>query len=129
MIVQTAANNASDVATATTIITECGLTTRRLYSRVKPEFAVVNDAVTAGSVDISFKAAAAGVAASYETQTSTDNVSWTTVKISPVSNYTYSHGVASGTKLYFRGRVILTDKKGGAQAWLAPSSVYLFTLS
>ena len=122
-IVQTAATNALDVATATAIVTECGLTTRRVTARMKSAFEVINNATSAGVLDFIYKAAAPGVHACYETQLSTDNVNWTSLKITPESSFTYPHTMSSGTKVYFRGRVILVDKKGGAQAWLMPSSV------
>lgn len=128
LIVQGAANNAPDLATATTIITECGLTTRRVTSKVKLPFDVLNDDTTAGLLDIIYKAVPHSMSVCYETQISTDNLSWTTVKVTPDSRITYMHGVASGTKLYFRGRVILGEKKGGAQAWVTPPAPYLITL-
>ena len=125
MVVQAAANNALDVATATTIVTECGLNTRRISPKTKNDFEVVNDTVSAGVLDVVFKAADRGGRSCYETQMSTDNVNWTTVKISPDSRIAFSHGAASGTKLYFRGRVILSERNGGAQAWITPPSAYV----
>ena len=127
-IVQTAANNATNATIATTIVTECGLHTKKQPSKTKAGFAVKNDATTAGEVDFIYKAAAKGLKACYETQESTDNINWVTVKTSPDARYTYAHGKPSGTKLYFRGRMILSELKGGAQAWITPSVVYLFVL-
>ena len=127
-LVQIAANNAVDAATATAIVTECGLVTKKNGSKTKDSFAVTLDAITAGLLNFTFKAAAQGLHACYETQQSIDNATWVTVKVSSTGNYTYAHGMPTGTKLYFRGRVILSDKKGGAQAWLTPSVGYLFTL-
>lgn len=126
LVVQTAANNALDVATATTIVTECGLSTRRVGTKTKNDFEVLNDASSAGVLDVVFKAVGNGKNACYETQMSTDNVNWATVKISPDSRITFPHGSASGSKLYFRGRVILSEKKGGAQMWITPPSAYIF---
>lgn len=127
-IVQTAANNAPNETAATTIVTECGLHTKKQPSKTKPGFAVKNDATTAGLVDFIYKAAAKGLKACYETQESTDNVNWVTVKTSPDARYTYTHGKPSGTKLYFRGRMILSELKGGAQAWQVPSTAFIFVL-
>ena len=110
------------------IITECGLHTRKITSKTKAGFTVGNDATTAGLLDFVFKAATGGVGASYETQQSTDNIAWATVKTSPDSSSTYAHGAVSGTKLYHRGRVILSEKKGGAQAWITPPVPYIFVL-
>ena len=127
-IVQTAANNAPDVATATSIVTECGLVTRKPSNKTKAGFNVKNDAATAGLVDFIYKAAAQGLKACYETQESLDNINWVTVKTSPDSSYTFAHGKASGTKVYFRGRIILSEKKGGAQAWITPPTAFIFVL-
>ena len=126
MVVQTAANNALDVATATAIVTECGLNTRRIGTKTKNDFEVVNDVISAGVLDVVFKAVGNGKNACYETQMSTDNVNWATIKISPDSRITFPHGSASGSKLYFRGRMILSEKRGGAQAWITPPSNYIF---
>ena len=128
MIVQTAANNALDVATATAIVTECGLVTKKAKSKTKAAFDVVLNGTTAGLFDVVFKAAHSGDRACYETHMSTDNVTWTSIKISPDSKISYVHGLAPITKLYFRGRVILSEKKGGAQTWLTPHGVYIVTL-
>ena len=127
-LVQNAATSALDVATAVTIVTECGLVTRRAPSRSKPDFAVNNNIITAGLVDIMYKATAHGVKTCYETQISTDNLNWTTVKITPDSSIAYAHGLAMGTKLYFRGRVILSEKKGGTQSWITPPDAFIFVL-
>lgn len=126
MIVQAATNNALDVATATTIVTECGLNTRKAASKTKNDFEVVNDAQSAGVLDVVFKAVGNGKNACYETQMSTDNINWATVKISPDSRITLPHGSVSGSKLYFRGRVILSERNGGPQSWITPPSAYIF---
>ena len=128
MTVQAAANNALDVATAKTIVTECGLTTKKISSKTKAAFDVVLNGTTAGLLDIIFKAANSANRSCYETHMSTDNVTWTSIKVTPDSKTSYMHGMAPVTKLYFRGRVILGEKKGGAQAWLIPHSVYIVTL-
>ena len=127
-LVQIAANSAVDAATATTIITECGLVTKKIGSKTKDGFSVALNSTTAGLLDLVFKAPVKNVKASYETQQSVDNLNWVTVNVSPDSRNTYAHGMASGTKLYFRGRVILSVKKGGAQAWLTPSISFIYTL-
>ena len=127
-LVQIAANNAVDVATAKTIITECGLVTKRNGAKTKDGFSVTINSVTAGLLDLVYKAPVKNVKASYETQQSMDNVNWLTVNISPDSRNAYAHGMPSGTKLYFRGRVILSVKKGGAQVWLTPSASFIYTL-
>lgn len=126
--VQIAANNAVDATAATTVITECGLVTKRAGSITKNSFAVKLDPATAGVLDFTFKAAARNVKASYEIQQSTDNMNWVTVKVSPDSQNTYAHGMISGTKLYFRGRIILSEKKGAAQEWLTPPSPFVYTI-
>lgn len=75
-IVQTAANNAPDVATATSIVTECGLVTRKPSNKTKAGFAAKNDPTTGGLFDFIYKAAAKGLKACYETQESLDNITW-----------------------------------------------------
>ena len=125
-IVQTAVNNAPNKLTAIKIVNDCGLFTRKITIKTKPEFNVENDETTAGEVDIIYKAASHGVHACYETQESTDGINFVTVKTSPDSRYKYTHGKASGTKLWFRGRVILSDKKGGARGWITPSCCIYF---
>jgi len=124
--VQTAVNNAPNALTAIKIVLDCGLFTRKITSKTKPPYNVEADKTTAGEFDIIFKAAARGVHACYETQESTDGINFVTVKTSPDSRYVYIHGKPSGTKLWFRGRVILSDKKGGAQAWLSTHAGYIF---
>jgi hypothetical protein len=126
-IVQTAANNATDVATATTIVTECGLVTRKPASKSKPSFAAKNDSKVSGLFDFIYKAAGKGVHACFETQESIDNINWVTIKTSPDSRYSFAHGKPVGTKVWLRGRMILSEKKGGAQAWMTPSTPFLYT--
>jgi hypothetical protein len=127
-IVQTAVNNAPDDLTALAIIKECGLHTRKLNSKTKAGFDVQNDETSAGTLDFIFKAAAKGLKVSYEVQESIDTISWLTVKVTPDSSSTYVHGKAAGAKLYYRGRIILSGKKGGAQAWMSPPATYIFVL-
>ena len=128
ILVQTAANNEVDEATATAIVTECGLVTWKERSNVKGDFAVNNDPITVGMLNIIFKSTPKGVNACYETQLSTDGISWTSIKTSTDSYYNYSHGREAGTILYFRGRVILSEKKGGAGKWITPSASFIITL-
>ena len=127
-IVQTAANNAVDVATATTIVTECGLHTRKQTSKTKAGFTVGFDTSSAGLLSISFKAAAKGLRACYEIQESLDGINWLTVKTSTDARYTYAHGKPTGTKLYYRGRVILSELNGGAQPWMMPPLAFIYAL-
>ena len=127
-IVQTAANNAADATIATTIVTECGLHTKKQSSKTKPGFAVKNDATSAGFVDFIFKGPGKGTRACYEIQESPDNITWVTVKVSLDTLSKYAHGKSGGTKLYFRGRMILSEKKGGAQAWQIPPTAFIFVL-
>jgi len=126
-IVQTAVNNAPDEATALTIIHECGLHNKLPVAKNKNDFKSVTDATTSGVVDIMFKAAARGLHACYELQESSDGITFVTVKVSPDSHYKYPHGKAIGTKLWFRGRISLSEKRGGAQTWLYPVDVFLYT--
>lgn len=127
-IVQTAVNNASDVATATTIAHECGLHIREIAITTKGDFKVTNDKTAAGVIDVIFKAASKGVHACYELQESADGVTFVSVKVSPDSRYKYAHGKATGTKLWFRGRISLSEKRGGAQAFLAPTIPFINVL-
>jgi len=126
-IVQTAANNALDVPTATSIVTECGLVTRKPASKTKGGLSVINDTTVSGTFIIIFKAAANRAKACYEIQESTDNVTWITVKVSPDSHYLFAHGKPVGTKLYIRGRLSLSEKNGGAQVWIVPPTPFVFT--
>ena len=118
----------SNTILAKQIVADCGLHTRKEATRTKAPFDVKNDHTTAGDVDFIFKAVPKGDKATYEIQESTDNVNWLTVKTTPNSRSTYPHGKAPGAKLYFRGRVVLSEKKGGAQAWLTPPVAYIFVL-
>jgi hypothetical protein len=125
-LVQIAANNAPNEATAIEIVHECGLFTRKPAIKTKNEFDVRNDVDTPGSIYIIFKAAPKNISACYETQESTDGINWVTAKTSPDSHYHYTHNKPAGTKLYYRGRVILSEKNGGAQKWLMPSETFIF---
>lgn len=60
----------------------------------------------------------------YEIQESADNVTFVTYKVTPDCRSTYAHGKPAGTKLYFRGHICLSDKKGGAQAYFTTVIVY-----
>jgi hypothetical protein len=127
-IVQTAVNNAPDELTAIAIVHECGLHTRKIAITTKGDFDVENDKTTNGVVDVIFKAADRGVHACYELQVSDDGINYVTVKVSPDSRYKYTHGKPAGTKLWFRGRISLSDTKGGAQLWLTPAVDFIFVL-
>jgi hypothetical protein len=126
-IVQTAVNNAPNLATALTIISECGLHYKLPVIINKNDFKTENDAATSGVVDIVFKAAPRGVHACYELQESIDGINFTPAKVSPDSRYKFTHGKAIGTKLWFRGRISLSEKRGGAQTWLYPVDVFIYT--
>jgi hypothetical protein len=126
-IVQTAVNNAPDAVTAATIVHECGLHTREITILTKGDFKITNDGTTSGVVDIVFKAAHKGYHACYELQESTDGITFITVKVSPDSRYKYTHGKAIGTKLWFRGRISLSEKRGGAQVWMAPTDTFIYS--
>ena len=128
ILVQMAVNNVLDIPTAIAIAKECGLVTKRDRALGKESFAVNNDTTSVGVLDFNFKASPRGVNACYETQMSTDNVNWAHIKTSTDSTYKFVHGFEIGTKLYFRGRVILSEKKGGAQKWIAPSKAYIIVL-
>jgi hypothetical protein len=127
-MVQIAVNNAPDELTAIGIVADCGLHRRKPASRKKNDFNVRNKANTQGILNFIFKAAAKNFKSCYEVQESTDNINWVTIKAMPESNGTYAHGKPEGTKLYFRGRVILTEKNGGAQAWMSPPVAFIFVL-
>ena len=126
-IVQTAINNAPDELTAITIAQECLLHVKKQAVISKNDFNVENDTATSGVVDIVFKAAARGARACYELQESTDGINFVTVKVSPDSHYKYAHGRAEGTKIWFRGRLSLSEKMGGAQTWLYQVDEHIFT--
>ena len=126
-LTQISANNAATVALATAGVTECLLHTRKQTAHTKDSFTFSNDATTPSLFDIVFKAVPNGVHACYEIELSLDNISWLSVKVSPESRYTYAHGKAVGTKVWLRGRISLSDKKGGAQAWVTPSELFVFT--
>lgn len=115
-IVQQAADNAVDEATSTAIILACGLKKRKAGNFVKPDFSVKNDRVVSGMVRLASKAAARGVKAAYEWQSSPNGVTFTTFAIGTKSRITYLPGVLAGTKMYFRKRVI-TNKDEGPASW------------
>ena len=125
-LVQIATNNAPNELTAIEIVNDCGLHTRKPAVRTKTGFDVRNDTNTAGSLYIIFKASDKNIKACYETQESSDNINWVTVKTSPDSHYHYTHNKLAGTKLYYRGRVILSEKEGGAQKWMIPPATCIF---
>jgi hypothetical protein len=125
LLVQAAANLAPDEVTATQVVTECGLTTRAQAVRVKKDFEVVNDDTQAGVLDITFKAAGQGLAATYEVQESADGTTFTTIKTTPGSRSTYTHGKAPGTRMFYRGRIVLSEKNGGEQVWITAPAIYV----
>ena len=127
LAVQAAANSATTVALAEAGVTECLLHTKKAAVTNKDSFTFENDATVAGLFDISFKAAAHGVRASYETWLSLDNITYEFVKSSPDSRYTYAHGKPVGTKVYLKGRMALSEKKGGAQGCITPPDAFVFT--
>ena len=125
-LVQIAANNAIDELTAITLVSECGLHTRKPAVRTKNDFDVRNDTNTPGSIYFIFKAYDKNVKACYETQESSDNITWVPAKTSPDSHFHYKHSTPAGIKMYYRGRVILSEKEGGAQYWMSPPASYIF---
>jgi len=127
MVVQTAVNNAADVATANQIVADCLLHTKKYTPPSKDAFKIENDELLPGQIDVSFKAAANRARASYELQESTDGINYATVKCSPDAHFKYPHLKSLGTKLWHRGRINLSEKKGGAQPWLYPGTAVLFT--
>ena len=127
--VQIAVNSAANPTTAKAIVSACELHTRKDKSTTKAPFEVRLKPKSTGMLDFIFKAAEPrGINVYYEVQQSTDNINWVTVQTSFVSRSTYTHGMPAGTKLYFRGRMVLSDKKGGAQAWLTPATAYVYVL-
>jgi hypothetical protein len=127
LAVQASANSATTVTLATTGVTECLLHTKKAGAINKDSFTFENDATTSGLFDISFKAAAHGVHAGYETWISLDNITYVFAKSSPDSRYTFVHGHPIGTKVYLKGRMVLSEKKGGAQSFITPPEAFVFT--
>lgn len=125
LIVQAAANAAPDEVTATQIVTECGLITKAKAVHVKKDFEVKNDDTEAGMLDFAFKAAGKGIKASYEIQESTDGINFTSIKSSPTSRFKLAHGKAPGTRMIYRGRIVLSEKKGKEQAWITAPAIYV----
>jgi hypothetical protein len=119
MLVQAVTNNAMDTATATAIITACGLSLPKVGVRTKAEFAVKNIAMSPGNISLVFKAAPKGTRANYEVQESTDGATYTTIKNTPDSRSSIAHGKPAGTKMHYQGRQILSAAKGGEQPWMA----------
>lgn len=124
---QISANNATTVALATDGVTECLLHTKKQSSTHKDSFTFSNDATTSGLFDIAFKAAPHGIHAGYESWISLDNITFVFAKSSPDSRYTYAHGKPVGTKVYLKGRMVLSEKKGGAQSFITPPEAFVFT--
>ncbi|MHB8261283.1 MAG: hypothetical protein ACYDCN_08845 [Bacteroidia bacterium] len=127
LAVQTSANNAATVALATAGVTECLLHTKKPSTKHKDSFDFSNDATTPSLFDIAFKAAPKNVHACYECWLSLDNITFDFVKSSPDSRYTYAHGKPVGTKVYLKGRMVLSEKKGGEQAFIIPPEAFVFT--
>ncbi|MHB8260693.1 MAG: hypothetical protein ACYDCN_08045 [Bacteroidia bacterium] len=50
----------------------------------------------------------------------TDGIIFTLGKVSPDSRYKYVHTHPIGTKLWTRGRLNFSEKKGGEQAYILP---------
>jgi len=126
--IQIAVNSAANTTAAKAIVSACELHTRKDKTTTKAPFEVRLDPKSAGMLDFIFKAAPSGYKATYEVQQSIDNINWVSVKIFPTSRDTFMHGMPPGTKLYFRGRITLSAKKGGAQAWLTPATAYIYVL-
>jgi hypothetical protein len=124
LLVQAASNNATTVAAATAAVTGCGLVTRKPVVTTKDSYTVTND-TTPGMVDVVFKAASKGVRACYQTAESLDNVTFTIVKTLPDSRHSFAHGHPKDTKVYYKGRVILSAKNGEEQAWITPPTLYI----
>lgn len=116
-IVQNAADDAPDEETAIAIIHGCGLKTRAKGVHAKPDLSVKNDNNTSGLLHLLCKAADKGLKASYEWANSTNGVNFTTFKVTPVSRLDWQSNATPGTKMYFRVRISLSEKKGGTQSW------------
>ncbi|MHB8261312.1 MAG: hypothetical protein ACYDCN_09290 [Bacteroidia bacterium] len=126
-LVAIAANNAPTVRKANNIVTECLLHTRKPSTKHKDGFTFSNDATIAQQFDFAFKAVPNKVHASYEGSISLDGIKWESVKASPDSRFTFTHAFAVGTKVWGRGRITLSEKKGGQQAWITPPEPFVFT--
>ncbi|MHB8259878.1 MAG: hypothetical protein ACYDCN_02825 [Bacteroidia bacterium] len=126
-LVQTPVNAATDVLTAETIVTDCGLHTRKKTVKTKPDISVANDTSTNQEIDVAFKAAPNGIKCSYQLDISLDGIIFTLGKVSPDSRYKYVHTHPVGTKLWTRGRLNFSEKKGGEQAYIYPTVPFLHT--
>ena len=120
--------NTPNVTLATTIVTACTLHTHKVTIKTKAAFEAHNDKTTAGEIDFVYKAVKSGLRACYVNWISIDNINWTIAKITPDSSTTFVHGHPSGTKIYLKGQIILSDKKGGAQAFIIPPVAYIYVL-
>ena len=125
-LVQIAVNSATTVALKTAVVTDCALHTRTEPTHTKGLFEVGLDTLNPAKINIVFKAAAQGERASYESWESLDNITWVFAKSSPESRYQYTHGRTTHTKLYIKGRIVLSDKKGGEQVFLIPPTAFIF---
>ena len=116
MDVQKAANAAPDEIISTGIIEDCGLRTRKINPRVKPDIEAKADKKQTGLITLISKAADKGTAASYEWQMSLDGTTFTNIKITTRCRYKWVSGLEPGTKVYFRKRVI-TNKDTTDPSW------------
>lgn len=114
--VQLAADGAASEAEAVTLVHSCGLKTRKVSARVKPDFAVKNDREFSGLLHLVSKAANRGTVASYEWQSSPNGINFTQIKITTQSRTTWLTGLAPGTKVFLRKRVI-TNKDVAPATW------------
>ncbi|HEX7413606.1 MAG TPA: hypothetical protein VF411_06125 [Bacteroidia bacterium] len=126
-LVQTPVTAATDVLTAENIVTDCGLHTRINTVKTKADLTVANDTSINQAIDAAFKAAPRGFKCSYQLDISLDGITYTLGKVSPDSRYKYVHTHPVGTKLWLRGRLNFSEKKGGEQAYIYPTIAFLHT--
>ena len=115
-LVQLAANAAPDELTSVGIVEDCGLHVRKVTARAKPDIEAKPDKKQSGLITLISKAADKKLAASYEWQSSADGINFTQVKVTTRSRYKWVSGLAAGTKVYLRKRVI-TNKDVTDPSW------------
>lgn len=116
-IVQQVMDNAPDEQHAIAIAHACGLKTKAKGIHVKSDLTVSNDAGGAGLLRLVSRAAGKNINAAYEWQSSFNGVAFTTFKITIESSTLWTSNAAPGTKMYFRRRIIVSEKKGGMLSW------------
>ena len=115
-LVQLAANAAPDELTSVGIVEDCGLHVRKVTARTKPDIEAIADKKQSGLITLVSKAAKQGIRASYVWESSLDGITFTGVKVATRSRYKWQSGLAAGTKVYLRKKVV-TSKDDGEPSW------------